>query len=163
MLPLRLRSLTVKLAKAKIIIDRVENGVASFSRDFVCEKFREFYCNPSTVIPAPAATGQREFAFLLFRERAMIRHRSAMKISHLISLFGESVPSDVYHSCAYYENPEADMDKKGWLGADLAFAIDADHIPTSCDKIHDEWTCGKCGLHGKGATPEICPACDGQT
>jgi len=135
--------------------------VASFSRDFVCEKFSEFYRNPSTVIPAPAATGQREFAFLLFRERAMIRHRSAAKINQLISLFGETVPSDVYHSCAYYENPEADMDKKGWLGADLVFDIDADHIPTSCDKIHDEWTCGTCLFNGKGITPEPCPVCGG--
>ena len=135
--------------------------MASFSRDFVCEKFSEFYRNPSTVIPAPAATGQREFAFLLFRERAMIRHRSAAKINQLISLFGETVPSDVYHSCAYYENPEADMDKKGWLGADLVFDIDADHIPTSCDKIHDEWTCGTCLFNGKGITPETCPVCGG--
>src|SRR4030067_3499795 len=54
------------------------------------------------------------------------------------------------------------MDKKGWLGADLVFDIDADHIPTSCDKVHDEWTCGKCGFSGKGVTPEICPACAGQ-
>jgi DNA primase small subunit len=74
----------------------------------------------------------------------------------------EAVPSDVYHSCAYYENPEADMDKKGWLGADLVFDIDADHIPTSCDKIHDEWICGTCHLNGRGVTPEICPACGGQ-
>jgi len=133
--------------------------VASFSQEFVCEKFGEFYRTPSNVIPAPAAIGQREFAFLLFRERAMIRHRSVAKISHLRSLFAESVPSDVYHSCAYYETPEADMDKKGWLGADLVFDIDADHIPTSCDKIHDEWTCSKCGFDGKGVTPETCPAC----
>jgi DNA primase small subunit len=53
------------------------------------------------------------------------------------------------------------MDKKGWLGADLIFDIDADHIPTSCDKIHDEWTCGKCGFSGKGITPETCPVCGG--
>lgn len=92
----------------------------------------------------------------------MIRHRSVAKISHLKSLFNESVPSDVYHSCAYYENPEADMDKKGWLGADLVFDIDADHIPTQCDKVHDEWACGKCGFGGKGPTPESCPACGGQ-
>jgi DNA primase small subunit len=54
------------------------------------------------------------------------------------------------------------MDKKGWLGADLVFDIDADHIPTSCDKIHDEWTCGKCQFNGKGPTPENCPACGAQ-
>lgn len=133
----------------------------TFSRDFICQKFGEFYRNPSTDIPAPGAMYQREFAFLLFKERAMVRHTSVSKISKLKSFFSESVPSDVYHSCAYYENPEADMAKKGWLGADLVFDIDADHIPTSCDKIHDEWTCGKCGFSGRGVTPESCPSCGG--
>jgi DNA primase small subunit len=52
------------------------------------------------------------------------------------------------------------MDKKGWLGADLVFDIDADHIPTSCNKIHDEFTCTKCGFSGRGITPETCPACE---
>jgi DNA primase small subunit len=51
------------------------------------------------------------------------------------------------------------MDRKGWLGADLTFDIDADHIPTPCNKIHDEWVCGSCGFSGKGVTPEKCPAC----
>ena len=134
----------------------------SFSRNYIFGKFKDFYCDSSTVIPAPSAISQREFAFLLLKEKAMVRHRSVAKISNLKSLFKENVPSDVYHSCAYYENPEADMDKKGWLGADLVFDIDADHIPTTCDKIHDEWTCGKCGFAGKGITPEVCPACEGQ-
>jgi DNA primase small subunit len=52
------------------------------------------------------------------------------------------------------------MDKKGWLGADLVFDIDADHIPTSCNKIHDEFRCVKCGFSGRGITPEVCPACE---
>jgi DNA primase small subunit len=135
--------------------------VAPSSREYVCEKFSEFYRNPSNVIPAPTATSQREFAYLLFRERAMIRHRAVVKISSLRNLFNENVPSDVYHSCAYYEYPEADMDKKGWLGADLVFDIDADHIPTDCDKVHDEWTCRTCDFSGKGVTPEECPICGG--
>ncbi len=131
------------------------------SRDFVYKKFGEFYRNPSTDIPAPVAINQREFGFLLFRERAMVRHKSASRIERLRSLFNESVPSDVYHSCAYYENPEADMAKKGWLGADLVFDIDADHIPTRCDKTHDEWTCSGCGLSRRGVIPESCPSCGG--
>ena len=89
----------------------------------------------------------------------MVRHRSVANLNGLRRLLCDLEPSDVYYSCAYYENPEADMDKKGWLGADLVFDIDADHIPTSCDKIHDEWTCGKCNFNGKGPTPENCPAC----
>jgi len=131
------------------------------SRDFVYQKFCEYYQDPSTVIPAPVLLGQREFAYLLFKERFMVRHKRFEGISNLRSVLAETVPSDVYHSCAYYENPDFDMDKKGWLGADLVFDIDADHIPTSCNKIHDEFTCAKCGFSGRGITPETCPACEG--
>ncbi len=131
------------------------------SRDFVYQKFCEYYRDPSTVIPAPVLLGQREFAYLLFKERFMVRHKRFDGISNLKSVLSETVPSDVYHSCAYYENPDFDMDKKGWLGADLVFDIDADHIPTSCNKIHDEFTCSKCGFSGRGITPETCPACEG--
>jgi DNA primase small subunit len=136
--------------------------MAVFSQDLVYEKFSEFYKNFSIEIPPPTSIGQREFAFLLFKERIMMRHRGFPSISDLRLFLSEIVPSDVYRSCAYYEDPEADMDKKGWLGADLVFDIDADHIPTSCNKIHDEWTCNKCGFSGKGITPETCPTCEGQ-
>jgi DNA primase small subunit len=71
----------------------------------------------------------------------------------------ETAPSDVYRSCAYYEHPEAEMDKKVWLGADLVFDIDADHIPTSCNKLHDLWVCKKCGLANKGVTAKKCSKC----
>ena len=132
------------------------------SRDFVYEKFSEFYNAPSTAVPAPTLLSQRELGFFLLKGRVMLRHKGFARISDLRSFLSEIVPSDVYRSCAYYENPEAEMDKKGWLGADLVFDIDADHIPTSCDKLHDEWTCAKCGFSGKGITPEACPACAGQ-
>jgi DNA primase small subunit len=130
------------------------------SRDFVYQKFCEYYQNPSTNIPAPTSPSQREFAYLLFKERFMVRHKRFEGIRTLRAALSETVPSDVYHSCAYYENPDFDMDKKGWLGADLVFDIDADHIPTTCDKIHDEFTCAKCGFSGKGLVPEVCPACE---
>jgi DNA primase small subunit len=137
------------------------------SRDWVYEKFRGFYKNPSYVFPSPASFSQREYAFLLFKERAMVRHKGFASPTALCSFLKERIPSDVYHSCAYYENPEAEMDKKGWSGADLVFDIDADHIPTSCGKIHDEWKCCNpdCGISGgfsgKGITPEECPVCGG--
>jgi DNA primase small subunit len=133
------------------------------SREFVYEKFCEFYNKPSTVIPSPVSFRQREFAFLLFKERVMVRHNSFASPKALVSFVKERIPSDVYHSCAYYENPTAEMEKKGWSGADLVFDIDADHIPTSCNKIHDEWTCSnaECGFNGKGITPENCPICGG--
>jgi DNA primase small subunit len=132
------------------------------SRDFVYGKFSDFYSDPATVIPSPTLLGQRELGFLLFKERIMLRHKSFANIRDLKLFLGEAVPSDVYRSCAYYENPTVEMDKKGWLGADLVFDIDADHIPTPCDKLHDEWACSKCGFSGKGVTPESCPVCEGQ-
>ncbi|TRO51905.1 hypothetical protein E2P61_04840 [Candidatus Bathyarchaeota archaeon] len=134
------------------------------SRDFVYEAFSDFYSSPSTVIPSPVSLGQRELGFLLLKERIMLRHKVFARISDLKLFLSETVPSDVYRSCAYYENPAAEMDKKGWLGADLVFDIDADHIPTSCSKIHDEWICGnsECSFSGRGLTPETCPICGGK-
>jgi DNA primase small subunit len=131
----------------------------AFSQAFVSRTFSEYYASHSNSLPPPEALSQRELAFFLFKERMMVRHRSAVNLNGLRRLIGDLQPSDVYYSCAYYENPEADMDKKGWQGADLVFDIDADHIPTSCDKIHDEWACGKCQFNGKGPTPDKCPAC----
>ena len=134
----------------------------AFSQDYVSRKFNEFYSDPCTKIPAPSAIQEREFAFFLLKERIMVRHRSAASLNGLRALLCETKPSDVYHSCAYYENPEAEMEKKGWLGADLVFDIDADHIPTSCDKVHDEWTCKTCGACGTANPPEKCAKCGGQ-
>jgi DNA primase small subunit len=131
------------------------------SRDFVYQKFCDYYRDPSNTIPSPIFLDQREFAYLTFKEHFMIRHKRFTEISNLRASLNQTVPSDVYHSCAYYENPDFDMDKKGWLGADLVFDVDADHIPTPCNKIHDEFTCSKCGFSGRGVTPEVCPACEG--
>jgi DNA primase small subunit len=73
------------------------------------------------------------------------------------------IPSDVYYSIAYYDQPDAaDMNAKGWVGADLVFDIDADHLQTPCNKVHDEWSCVKCGFVGRGAAPEKCPVCGGE-
>jgi DNA primase small subunit len=106
--------------------------------------------------------GKREFAFFLFKEQIMLRHKGFENQDKLADFLGNVTPSDIYYSCAYYADPEADMDRKGWLGADLLFDIDADHIYTPCNKVHDKWTCGKCGLTGTGNAPQNCPDCGGQ-
>ena len=137
-------------------------GLAVSSQDFVYQKFCDFYNDSSTVVPGPLLIGQREFGFLLLKEKIMLRHKAFSNIKRLQTFLVETVPSDVYYSCAYYENPQFEMDKKGWLGADLVFDIDADHIPTSCNKIHDEWICKGCGFNGKGITPDNCPICGSQ-
>ena len=73
---------------------------------------------------------KREFGFFLFEKNLVIRHKSFIKIDDLRSFFQKIVPAHAYYSTAYYENPEKEMQKKDWIGADLFFDIDADHIPT---------------------------------
>jgi DNA primase small subunit len=131
------------------------------SRQYVRSKFAAYYGMPHAVV-APPQLETREFGFLIFDGKSMLRHMGFKSGEDLGVFLARSVPSDAYFSCAHYEQPEAEMNEKGWVGADLIFDIDADHIPTSCGKIHDEWTCGTCGFVGKGPTPDNCPVCTGQ-
>lgn len=128
-------------------------------QSFIQDKFLEYYQKDPLHIQTPAYLQRREFGFLLFGGKIMLRHKSFRTAEDLKSSLKATVPSDVYYSSAYYERPEAEMEEKGWQGADLVFDIDADHIPTPCDKIHDIWVCGKCGSGGNGPSPEKCPAC----
>lgn len=131
------------------------------SIDSVQEKFREYYRTDFPLRNSLSMIDRREFGFALF-EGWMLRHKSFQNVDELRFFLESSVPSDAYFSCAYYQYPEADMDQKGWLGANLVFDIDSDHIPTACDKVHDRWVCGVCGLTGKGYTPDRCPVCGGE-
>jgi DNA primase small subunit len=128
------------------------------SQKFIERKFQDYYRGNDVRIYAPTSIERREFGFLLF-EKGMLRHMNFKTKKDLESFLKETKCSDAYHSCAYYESPKAEMDRKGWLGADLIFDIDADHIPTSCDRVHDEWICGNCSFSGKGITPNKCPVC----
>ena len=130
---------------------------------FVQEKFLEYYKSAFEESWMPNSFENREFGALLFQEKTMVRHRSFKRSDELKEFLCELIPSNVYYSSAYYENPASnDMNQKSWLGADLVFDIDADHIPTLCEKIHDRWVCDNCGFSGKGVTPEKCPSCGGQ-
>jgi DNA primase small subunit len=127
----------------------------------VQQAFREYYTGEFSFDENLSSIERREFGFATF-EGWMLRHKSFDAKKELLSFLGDCVPRDAYFSCAYYEDPLAEMERKGWLGADLIFDIDADHIPTSCDKVHDQWTCGNCGFSGKGIVPANCPICGGE-
>jgi len=129
------------------------------TKKFVKNKFSEYYQKHSSSIQPPTLIEKREFGFLMFKGRVMVRHKGFNNADGLAKSLKTLVPSDVYYSSAYYERPEEKMEEKGWLGADLIFDIDADHIPTPCAKIHDTWVCNNCGIAGKGVLPEKCPVC----
>lgn len=130
--------------------------------EFLKQKFQEYYKSArSSLIPPPAMT-EREFGFLLFPAKIMIRH----KAFHDFSVFTDSLislaPSDVYYSTAYYDHPELDMDQKGWKGSDVVFDVDADHIDTPCKETHDMWVCTSCKETRRGKKPIKCPKCGAQ-
>jgi len=129
--------------------------------EFVQKMFRDYYTRDYSLDSFLSMIEKREFGFISF-EGWMLRHKSFKHIDDLKEFLQSTVPSDAFCSCAYYEDPEAEMDKKGWLGADLIFDIDADHIPTPCNKVHDTWICSVCGFAGKGFTPNKCPVCSGE-
>ncbi|HLE98161.1 MAG TPA: DNA primase small subunit PriS [Candidatus Thermoplasmatota archaeon] len=94
--------------------------------------FSDWYrANPP---PMPPRFGRREFGFIpaprpppdrtpFFRHMAM---RSREELHEHVVRTG---PWHCYYSTAYYEDPAGPtMKDKGWLGADLIFDLDADHL-----------------------------------
>ncbi len=133
--------------------------MSSLSQNFIQDNFAEYYKKQSISIKAPSGLERREFGFLLLEKKVMVRHKAFRNVETLRSSLVAIVPSDVYYSSAYYERPEEEMKAKGWLGADLVFDIDADHIPTPCAIVHDLWVCNGCGASGRGIHPATCPSC----
>src|SRR2546428_807020 len=85
----------------------------------------------------------------------MVRHRSFKDPLSLLAAVRDLVPSHVYFSTAYYREPTAPMEEKGWIGADLVFDIDADHLNTPCKPDHDNWKCKSCGTTGNGGGTKL--------
>ena len=126
---------------------------------YVAELFQSYYLSGAERVRAPSEIKQREFGFLSFGGRAMFRHTAFDNAQQLRRYLVDNAPAHVYYSSAYYSAPEAEMRWKGWLGADLVFDIDADHIDSHCRADHDRWRCRACGEEGAGKAPERCPRC----
>ena len=130
-------------------------------QEFVQKVFAQYYAENAAKIMPPSSIAQREFGVLIFREKMMVRHKALNTPEELRGFVISMSPSDVYYSSAYYEHPEEPMGRKGWLGADLIFDIDSDHIQTPCKSRHDYWVCESCSNTGIGVKPSACPKCGG--
>ena len=98
---------------------------------FLLKKFREYYSRVDLYIPKEFE--RREWAFAPlenFPEFVMSRHIAFSSDLELKAYILTNIPAHAYYSSAYYEDPSAEMGKKGWMGADLIFDIDADHLPS---------------------------------
>lgn len=91
-------------------------------------QFARYYAGATVV--APERLERRELAVFPFAETTMMRRHTAVRgPAELGRFLAAEVPRHVYYSSAYYRHPDApSMAAKEWLGADLIFDLDADHL-----------------------------------
>lgn len=127
---------------------------------FLKIKFKEYYNSLNIRELKINNLRYREFGFTMFGEDGMIRHKAFENTSKLMEFLREYGPAHAYYSSAYYEQPSAEsMNEKKWIGADLIFDVDVDHISTSCKSKHDKWICLDCNNVGMGMEPKSCNVC----
>ena len=102
-------------------------SISNKSLEFQKKTFKEYY--NALEIELPDRFGRREFGFVFFGGKGMLRHLSFDKKLNLIKFFKERIPAHAYYSTAYYKNPDAStMQEKNWMGAELIFDLDSDHL-----------------------------------
>lgn len=104
---------------------------------FIMNMFSRHYTESELFMPERFS--KREFGFMFFDRDFVMRHLSFPTRAALKKYLVNQVPSHVYYSCAYYEKPDAPtMAEKKWLGADLIFDLDADHVEGAKSLPYDQ-------------------------
>ncbi|MDR1690240.1 MAG: DNA primase small subunit PriS [Candidatus Methanoplasma sp.] len=94
---------------------------------FLLKSFRKYYKENHPIMPDRFT--KREFGFMFFDRDMVQRHIGFRTPEELNRFMIAQVPSHSYYSTAYYRKPNAPtMEEKEWLGADLIFDLDADHL-----------------------------------
>ncbi|HJK82314.1 MAG TPA: DNA primase catalytic subunit PriS, partial [Methanocorpusculum sp.] len=104
--------------------------------EFLRQRFSAYYngeVQGAGAVYIPEALTEREWGFIFFssgsKTAGMRRHLSFSSPEDVHTYLKTMIPAHVYYSTAYYARPGAgQMSDKGWLGADLIFDLDADHI-----------------------------------
>ena len=104
---------------------------------FLLKMFRRYY--KENEMPMPSRFGRREFGFMYFDRDFMQRHMSFSNPTEMRKFMIAQVPKHSYYSTAYYRRPNAPtMEEKGWMGADLIFDLDADHLEGAEDMSYSQ-------------------------
>ncbi len=113
--------------------DAAKEATAAYLRS----QYRRYYATTKRILPD--RFGRREFGFMFFASSMVLRHLGFSKESELTDFLLSKVPAHAYYSSAYYDKPGAPtMEEKGWLGADLIFDLDADHLPNAKSMTYAE-------------------------
>ena len=101
--------------------------ISKESLEFLKNRFSKYY--KTYKIELPDRFARREYAFVLFGGKGMIRHIGFDKKTDFSNFLKEKNPQHVYYSSAYYQKPGAPrMQEKNWMGAELIFDLDSDHL-----------------------------------
>jgi len=104
--------------------------VDGITKSYLIQKFSEYYAGNNLILPKEFR--KREWAFVSIEsipDFIMIRHIAFQSEAEVKGYLMKRTPLHAFHSSAYYEKPDADkMEEKGWIGADLIFDIDSDHL-----------------------------------
>lgn len=93
---------------------------------FLFKLFRRYY--RSFTPDMPDRFTKKEYGFIPFG-RTMQRHLAFTSPEDLKTFMMNKVPAHSYYSTAYYRHPSVpDMNDKQWMGAELIFDLDADHL-----------------------------------
>jgi DNA primase small subunit len=80
-------------------------SISQKSAEFVKNRFSKYY--ESNKIDLPDRFGRREYAFVFFGGKGMLRHIGFEKKEQFSNFLIEKIPSDIYYSSAYYQKPDA--------------------------------------------------------
>lgn len=104
---------------------------------FLFKSFRKYYRVHTPILPDRFT--RREFGFMFFDKSYVQRHMSFTNPGDLHRFMLGQVPSHSYYSTSYYRKPDAPtMDEKGWMGAELIFDLDADHLEGAASMTYAE-------------------------
>tara|TARA_B100000941_G_scaffold66281_1_gene44194 strand:+ start:4187 stop:5389 length:1203 start_codon:yes stop_codon:yes gene_type:complete len=96
-------------------------------------RFTQYYRTADLWTPPRLKT--REWMFIPFGGGTPIRHKSFTDIEAVRHFLCGQPQHSVFYSTAYWKKPnELKMAEKDWLGADLIFDLDGDHLPGVTDK-----------------------------
>lgn len=104
---------------------------------FMLKAFKKYYRKECPLMPERFT--RKEFGFMFFDKNFVQRHLSFKNQKELWTYMIGNVPAHSYYSTSYYHEPEAPtMEEKGWMGAELIFDLDADHLDGAKEMTYAE-------------------------
>jgi DNA primase small subunit len=102
------------------------------TRAYLRGRFGDFYRR--TEIRLPPRADEREWGYIPWTsgpDTTMVRHKSTLDLGDTSAFLERERPRHVYFSAGFYETPGAStMEETTWMGSDLVFDLDADHLPS---------------------------------